>query len=163
MANMSRLASEKKLVIAGPFNKPADATWRGIFILDVASLDRAREIVSTDPGIQSGVFIQEAHPFAASPALRRTFELDKKFNAARAANPTEPLTNIRAYVMMTATDGARAAVAIKASTLSTALIFCGTHTDTRAGVFVLDFESVAEVHALIAKEDIDLGPCVVDG
>lgn len=162
MANMSRLADEKTLIIAGPFNKPADSTWRGIFILDVPSTDKAREICTSDPGINSGVFIQEVHPFSASPRLRQTLELEKELNAARAANPTEPPKNIRSYVMITAADAARTRSAIAASSLSTRVIFDGTFTDNHTGVFVIDAETTQSVRDLVATENVDLGPSTID-
>ncbi len=163
MANMSRLADEKTLIIAGPFNKPADSTWRGIFILDVPSTAAAREICTSDPGIQSGVFVQEVHPFSASPNLRAMLELEKELNAARAANPTEPPKNIRGYVMITAADAARTKVAIASSSLSTRVIFDGHFTDSGGGIFIIDSETVQGVRDIVASEKIDLGPSSIDG
>ena len=162
MANMSRLAAEKTLIIAGPFNKPTDSAWRGIFIFDVASTDKAREICSSDPGIQSGVFVQEVHPFSASSNLRTMLELEKQLNAARAANPTEPPKNIRGYVMITAADAARTRSAIESSSLSTRLIFDGTFTDSGGGVFVINSETVQSVREILSGENLDLGPSSID-
>ncbi len=162
MANMGRLADEKTLIIAGPFNKPTDATWRGIFILDVASTDKAREICNSDPGVQSGVFIQEVHSFSASAELRQTLVFEKELNVARAANPTEPPKNIRSYVMITTTDAAKTGAGIKASTLAQSVIFSGTFTDTRGGIFVIDSDSAQAVRETFADNHIDLGPCSID-
>lgn len=50
MSNMERLVREGKLLVAGPIMKN-DHNYRGIFILDVATQDEARELLETDPAI----------------------------------------------------------------------------------------------------------------
>src|SRR5688572_15491154 len=48
MANIGRLADEKKLAVAGPFGKN-DKGYRGLFILNVASVEEAQRLADTDP------------------------------------------------------------------------------------------------------------------
>ena len=52
MANIGRLAREKSLVLAGPFEAAGDL--RGLFVLDAPSLDAARALAASDPAVQAG-------------------------------------------------------------------------------------------------------------
>jgi uncharacterized protein YciI len=49
------------LAIAGPFGDDGD--WRGIFILDVATVEEAKAQVDRDPAVQAGRFVYEIHPW----------------------------------------------------------------------------------------------------
>jgi uncharacterized protein YciI len=60
LANIQRLADEKKLVVAGPFGD--NGRLRGIFIFKVASIDEARSLAATDPAVQAGRLALEIHP-----------------------------------------------------------------------------------------------------
>lgn len=66
-ANMKRLASEGKLVQAGPFDG-VDG-WRGMFVLAVDDVDEAKRLVGTDPVIAKGEMIAEYHKHYGSAAL----------------------------------------------------------------------------------------------
>jgi uncharacterized protein YciI len=68
MNNINRLAEMGKLVVAGPLGEN-DASYRGIFILDVRSMDEARELLITDPTIEAKVFETELFPWYGSAAL----------------------------------------------------------------------------------------------
>jgi uncharacterized protein YciI len=61
MANISRLAKEEKLIVAGPFLD--ESKWRGIFIFDGKSKEEAEELLKTDPAIASGRLDYEIHPW----------------------------------------------------------------------------------------------------
>ncbi|MEK6701154.1 MAG: YciI family protein [Planctomycetota bacterium] len=168
MANMHRLAELGRLVVAGPFDKPHDKSWRGIFVIDVPTVDLARALVATDPGVMAEVFTPEFVPMHASPTLRQTLELERLQNAAAAASnvkpdPSLPPPNIRGYVMVTANDAAKARKAIAASTYSTKVVWCGTFDAPRrgAGVIILDADKTADVEAALSK--LDPGPCSIDG
>ena len=67
LKNITRLAAEGKLVVAGPFldNQPL----RGIFIFNVATVEEAKKLTETDPAIKAGALIMELHPFYCSAAL----------------------------------------------------------------------------------------------
>lgn len=102
MSNMKRLADEGKLVVAGPFEKPADKTWRGIFIFDVETEGEARGLVATDPGIIAGEFVADCREFRSTPDLRRVPAIEKEMTKdLPPAKPGEPPANIRKYVMVT--------------------------------------------------------------
>jgi uncharacterized protein YciI len=75
MANIRRLAAEKKLLLAGPFMDQSGAgSLAGIFILAVGSLDEARQITATDPAVAAGRFTVEIVPWLGPKTLGRVLE-----------------------------------------------------------------------------------------
>ena len=52
--NITRLANEGKLVLAGPFLDNGEI--RGIYIFDVKTIEEAQELTATDPAINSRPF-----------------------------------------------------------------------------------------------------------
>ena len=71
-ANIERLASEGKLVLAGPFDG-VDG-WRGMFVFAVKDIDEAKQLTATDPVISSGEMIAEYHTYYGSAALMQVNE-----------------------------------------------------------------------------------------
>lgn len=68
MENIQRLVDEKKLIVAGPFGEN-DKNWRGLFILDVKTVEEAAALVQTDPAIKAGIFAVDLVPWYGSAAL----------------------------------------------------------------------------------------------
>ncbi|MEQ8927294.1 MAG: YciI family protein [Fulvivirga sp.] len=58
MANISQMITDKKLVLAGPFEKGG-----GIFILKVESMEEAEQLVAQDPAISAGRLTTEIRPW----------------------------------------------------------------------------------------------------
>ena len=83
-ANMSRLAKEGKLVLAGPFidGEPK----RGLFVFDVATIEEAEKIVKTDPAVQAGVFDYELTKLYCSAALRKIHEIHETVQKSKIEN-----------------------------------------------------------------------------
>ena len=52
MKNINRLANEGKLLTAGPLEKNSQ-NYRGIYVFNVSTLEEAKQLVATDPAIQS--------------------------------------------------------------------------------------------------------------
>jgi uncharacterized protein len=77
MANIGRLADEKKLAVAGPFGKN-DKSYRGLFILNVASVEEARRLAETDPAVKAGIFIVDLIPWYGSASLMATNDIHKR-------------------------------------------------------------------------------------
>jgi uncharacterized protein YciI len=75
LANIQRLANEGKLLIAGPFLDNQDI--KGIFIYNVTSIEEARALTETDPGIKAGLFTMELHPWYGSAALMQLMPIHK--------------------------------------------------------------------------------------
>ena len=75
-ANINRLAAEKKLVLAGPFDG-VDG-WRGLFIFAVTDIDEARRLTATDPVIARGEMVAEFHIYYGSAALMLVNEAHRK-------------------------------------------------------------------------------------
>jgi uncharacterized protein YciI len=67
-ANISRLAGEGKLAVAGPFGKN-DKSWRGLYIFNVATIEEAEKLVVLDPAVKAGVFVPELVPWYGSAAM----------------------------------------------------------------------------------------------
>jgi uncharacterized protein YciI len=67
MDNITRMANEGKLVIAGPFLDGGDIA--GIYIFNVETVEEARALTESDPAIQAGRLVMELHPWYGSAAL----------------------------------------------------------------------------------------------
>jgi uncharacterized protein YciI len=67
-ANINRLVGLKKMVVAGPLEKN-DKAYRGIFILDVTTIDEARQLLDADPTIKQKIFEAEYFGWYGSAAL----------------------------------------------------------------------------------------------
>lgn len=77
MKNIGRLAEEQKLIVAGPLGKN-DKTYRGIFILNVATIEDAEKLVVTDPAVSAGLLDTELYNWYGSAALPEYLGADDK-------------------------------------------------------------------------------------
>ena len=77
--NITRLAEEGKLVLAGPFTD--DGEIRGIYIFNVKTVEEARALTETDPAIKAGRLFMELHPWYGSAALMEVHDLHKKLSS----------------------------------------------------------------------------------
>jgi uncharacterized protein YciI len=68
MENINQLVDEGKLIVAGPLGKN-DKTYRGIFILDVPTVEEAGELMQTDPAVKAKLLDVELFPWYGSAAL----------------------------------------------------------------------------------------------
>lgn len=68
MENINRLVKTGQMVVAGPFAKN-DKSYRGIFILNVKTIEEARKLVDTDPVIKTGVMEADVFQWYGSAAL----------------------------------------------------------------------------------------------
>ncbi len=67
MANITKLASSGKLVVAGPMMD--DTGLEGIFVFNVKTIAEAEALSQTDPAVKAGMFAMEYHPWYATAAL----------------------------------------------------------------------------------------------
>lgn len=67
--NITRMAEEGKLVMAGPFFDNWEV--KGIYIFAVETIEEAEELTKTDPAIQAGRLVMELHPWYGSAALMK--------------------------------------------------------------------------------------------
>lgn len=73
MDNIQYLAGIGKMVLAGPMMEDGD--MRGIFILDVQSIEEAERLISVDPAITSGRLKAEYHSWYGSAAIKKVPEI----------------------------------------------------------------------------------------
>jgi len=66
--NIHRLVEENKLIVAGPLGKN-DKTYRGIFILNVTTIEEATQLVETDPAVKEKLLEAEIIEWYGSAAL----------------------------------------------------------------------------------------------
>jgi uncharacterized protein YciI len=76
LKNITRLAAEGKLIVAGPFLD--DQPIKGIFIFNVTTIEEAKKLTETDPAIKAGSLVMELHPWYGSAALMETVDIHKK-------------------------------------------------------------------------------------
>jgi len=120
--NMQKLARDRHLLVAGPYGKNrSDPALRGLFVLDTADRDRARQLAETDPGFQAGVFALEYHTLSTTAPLRAFLaaELAGLEAAQQEGRTLAPGDGGRGYVLLTVENGeaAKAALAGNASVL----------------------------------------------
>ena len=72
-----RLFYRSLLIVAGPIGKN-EKTYRGIFILDVPTLDEANELLLTDPAIKANYLAPELYTWYGSAALSEYLEASDK-------------------------------------------------------------------------------------
>jgi uncharacterized protein YciI len=75
-ANMGRLAAEKKLAMAGPFD--GSEGWRGMFVFATGDIEEAKAWTATDPVIVSGEMVGEFHKLYGSAALMAVSGIHEK-------------------------------------------------------------------------------------
>lgn len=68
LQNMGRLAKRGSLIVAGPLAKN-EKDYRGIFILNVKTIDEAKVLLQSDPAIQAGLLASELYSWYGSAAL----------------------------------------------------------------------------------------------
>ena len=68
MKNIGRMANIGKLIVAGPLQKN-DNNYRGIFILNVRTIDEAKALLETDPAVKAKVLDAELYGWYGSAAL----------------------------------------------------------------------------------------------
>jgi acetyl esterase/lipase/uncharacterized protein YciI len=75
--NINRLVKEKKLIVAGPMVKN-EKSYRGIFILDVSTIEDANLLLETDPAIKAKFLEPELYEWYGSAALPEYLEASDK-------------------------------------------------------------------------------------
>jgi uncharacterized protein YciI len=61
MANIRAMWAAKKLIVAGPLGD--DGETRGVFVLQVGSLEEAAALTRSDPAVKAGRLVAEIHPW----------------------------------------------------------------------------------------------------
>jgi uncharacterized protein len=79
MKNIQRLADEGKLSVAGPLQKN-DKNYRGFFILNVKTIDEAKDLLQTDPTIKAQMLDAELYGWYGSAALPMYLPASEKVN-----------------------------------------------------------------------------------
>ena|SRR5438552_9550974 len=77
MANIKRLASESKLLLAGPMGDN-DKMYEGIFVFNTADVNEAKQWLSTDPAIQSKDLDAELYQWYGPAALQEVISINEK-------------------------------------------------------------------------------------
>ncbi|OYU95490.1 MAG: hypothetical protein CFE21_10120 [Bacteroidetes bacterium B1(2017)] len=77
LANITRLAKQNQLIIAGPFGKN-EADFRGLFILNVPNVTEANLLLETDPAIKSNLLKAELYPWYGSAAISEYLDFHDK-------------------------------------------------------------------------------------
>jgi uncharacterized protein YciI len=77
MANITKLAKEGKLALAGPFMKN-DRNYRGLYIFNVGTIEEAKELVATDPAVKANIFEAELTPWYGTAALQEILKVHEK-------------------------------------------------------------------------------------
>lgn len=77
MANITKLAQEGKLALAGPFMKN-DRNYRGLYIFNVGTIEEAKALVDTDPAVKANLLEAELTLWYGSAALQEIPKIHEK-------------------------------------------------------------------------------------
>ena len=77
MNNINKLVKENKLIVAGPMGKN-DKSYRGIFILNVATKEEAKKLLQSDPAIKAKYLEPELYEWYGSAALSEYLKASDK-------------------------------------------------------------------------------------
>ncbi|MDO8897956.1 MAG: hypothetical protein Q7V19_09930 [Bacteroidales bacterium] len=77
LQNIGRLAEEGKLIVAGPLGKNT-LNYRGIFILNVKTLEEAELLLQTDPAVKEKLLDAELFTWYGSAALPEYLKVQSK-------------------------------------------------------------------------------------
>src|SRR5690606_13401651 len=66
--NIWRLVEAGKMIVAGPLGKN-ERTYRGIFILNVTTVEEAEQLLQTDPAVKEKLLEAELYSWYGSAAL----------------------------------------------------------------------------------------------
>jgi uncharacterized protein YciI len=77
MDNIIRMAAEKKLFVSGPLGKN-DKNYRGIFILNVRTIEEAQKLFVNDPAVQAQMLDFELYKWFGSAALGEYLKVHEK-------------------------------------------------------------------------------------
>jgi len=159
MANITRLAEAHVLFVAGPFGTPnPDPSRRGLFVFDVADVERARELTASDPAVQEGVLTMELIPLRMRADLRRAHELDMQL-LAKGDEPDAAPFPMHAYTFAIVGGGERAHAALERSIAPGGVLAVGELGGAAAGSSMvwLDAPDRERAEALLAPVRADLG------
>jgi uncharacterized protein YciI len=161
MANMQSLATAGRLVMAGPYGKQkSDPLLRGVFVLATADVAEAKAWCETDPGFAEGVFRFELSAFTTNAALREQLAADlAREDEQKRAGAKPPLgSGMRGYVLLTASDGARA----DASLADDGAVLLRARLHDGRGWYVLDAKDLAAAQQLLQGRADALGAHTLD-
>jgi uncharacterized protein YciI len=54
LGHLAAMKAAGHLKVAGPLSEPPDASWRGLCLYQVGSLEEARRLAETDPSVHAG-------------------------------------------------------------------------------------------------------------
>ena len=77
MQNIQNLASQNKLVVAGPLFDNGEH-YEGIFVLNTDNIEDAKKMLDTDPAVHNNFLIAELFVWYGSAALQQIPDLHKK-------------------------------------------------------------------------------------
>lgn len=77
MQNIQALASQNKLVVAGPLFEN-DQHYEGIFVLNTDNLDDAKKMLDTDPAVHNNFLIAEMFTWYCTATLQQIPDAHKK-------------------------------------------------------------------------------------
>ena len=79
LANITRLANEGSMKLAGPFWLEGNVhTVRGLFLYDVPTIDSAKVLVATDPAVQNNRLVVRVLPWLGSANMCSCPQRDRK-------------------------------------------------------------------------------------
>jgi len=90
-ANMGAMADRGDLLIAGPLAEPRiDETYRGIFVFSTGDIEKGKQLFSSDPSVQAGVFKPEMYVITCDEPLNELTRLEKEYEQRRLDDPEIP-------------------------------------------------------------------------